>query len=52
MVFLAAEDENQQLEGLPQAYFSRVYENILLSVSKNSITENFVKRKLRHCLFL
>ena len=47
MVFLVAENENQQLEDLPQADFGREHENISLSVRKKSITENFVKRKLR-----
>ena len=28
MVFLAAENENQQMEGLPPAKFGRVHENI------------------------
>ena len=28
MVFLAAENENQQMEGLPPADFGRVHENI------------------------
>ena len=42
MVFLEAENENRQLEGLPQADFGRVPERFLLSVRTKSITENFV----------
>ena len=42
VVFLEAENENRQLEGLPQADFGRVPERFLLSVRTKSITENFV----------
>ena len=41
MAFFAAENENQQLKGLPPADFSGVPERFLLS-----ITENFVARLL------
>ena len=44
MVFLAAENENQQMEGLPPAVFMKIF---LFSVRKKSITESIVKRKLR-----
>ena len=37
--FLAAENENRQLEDLPQADFGRVPERFLLSVRTKSITE-------------
>ena len=47
MVFLVAENENRQLEDLPQADFGRVHEIFRLLVRKKSITENFEKRKLR-----
>ena len=47
MVFLAAENENQQLRDLPQTDFGRVHENISFDVRKKSTTESFVKRKLR-----
>ena len=42
MAFLAAENENQQLQDLPQADFGGVPERFLLSVRIYSITENFV----------
>ena len=42
MAFLAAENENQQLQDLPQADFGGVPERFLLSVRIHSITENFV----------
>ena len=41
MAFLAAENENRQLEDLPQADFGRVPERFLLTVRSNSITDNF-----------
>ena len=44
MVFLVAENENRELEDLPQAVYMKIF---LFSVRKKSITENFVKRKLR-----
>ena len=47
MVFLVAENENRQLKDLPQADFGREHENISLVGKEKSITENFVKRKLR-----
>ena len=40
--FLAAENENRQLEDLPQADFVRVPERFPLSVRTNSITKNFM----------
>ena len=46
MAFLAAENENRQLEDLPQADFGRVPERFLLTVRSNSITENFAYWKL------
>ena len=52
MAFLAAENENRQLEDLPQADFGRVPERFLLTVRSNSITDNFAYWKLAHCLFL
>ena len=42
MTFLAAENENRQLEALPQANFARVSERFLLSVRKKSMNRNFV----------
>ena len=42
MAFLAAENENRQLEDLPQADRGRVPERFLLSVRTKSTTENFV----------
>ena len=46
MAFLAAENENRQLEDLPQADFGRVPERFLLTVRSNSITDNFAYWKL------
>ena len=47
MVFLVAENENRQLEDLPQADFGRVYENISF-VDKEKVNNwDFVKRRLR-----
>ena len=42
LAFLSAENENRQLENLPQADFSRLPERLLLSVGTMSINENFV----------
>ena len=42
MAFLATENENRQLEDLPQAGFGRVSERFLLLVRIKSITENSV----------
>ena len=42
MAFPAAENENRQLEDLPQADFCRVPERFLLLERTNSRTENFV----------
>ena len=42
MAFLAAENENRQLEDSPQADFGRVPERFLLSVRTKSMTKNFV----------
>ena len=42
MAFLAAGNENRQLEDLPQADFGRFPERLLLSVRKKSINENFI----------
>ena len=42
MAFLAAENENRQLEDLPQADFSRLSERLLLSVRTKSINKNFI----------
>ena len=47
MAFLAAENENRQLEDLPQADCGRLPERFLLSVRTKSTTENFVYWKLR-----
>ena len=47
MAFLAAENENRQLEDLSQADFCCVPKKYLLLVRTKSITENFVYRKLR-----
>ena len=52
MAFLAAENENRQLEDLPQAAFGCVPERHLLLVRTESITENFVYWKLRPLLNL
>ena len=46
MAFLAAENENWQLEYLPQADFGRVLKRFLLSVRTKSITKNFLNWKL------
>ena len=46
ITFLAAENENRQLQDLPQADFSRVPERFLLSVRTNPVTDNFVYWKL------
>ena len=48
MAFLAAENENRQLEDLPQAAFLKRF---LLSVRKKSINENFVNESYARCLF-
>ena len=42
LAFLAAENENRQLEDLPLADFSRLPEILFLSIRKKSINENFV----------
>ena len=42
LAFLAAENENRQLEDLPRADFARLPERLLLSVRKKSINENFI----------
>ena len=42
LAFLAAENENRQLEGLPLADFGRLPERPFLSVRTKSINENFV----------
>ena len=42
MAFLAAKNENRQLEDSPQADFGRVPERFLLSVRTKSMTKNFV----------
>ena len=42
MAFLAAENENPQLDDLPQVDFGRVPERFLLLVRTKSITENFL----------
>ena len=42
MAFLAAENENRQLEDLPQADFSRLPERLLLTVKTKSINKNFI----------
>ena len=47
LAFLSAENENRQLENLPQADFGRLPERILLSVRTMSINENFVNYD--HC---
>ena len=47
MAFLAAENENRQLEDLPQADFGCEPKRFLLSVRTKSITESFVYWKLR-----
>ena len=41
MAFPTAENENRELEDLPQADFDRVSERFLLSVRTKSMTENF-----------
>ena len=42
MAFLAAENENRQLEDMPQADLAVYLKRFLLSVRANSITENYV----------
>ena len=42
MTFLAAENENRQVKGLPQADFGRVPERFLRSVRTKPTTENFL----------
>ena len=46
MAFLAAENENWQLEYLPQADFSRVLKRFHLLIRTKSITKNFLNWKL------
>ena len=41
MAFPTAENENRELEDLPQADFGRISERFLLSVRTKSMTENF-----------
>ena len=52
LAFLAAENENRQLENLPLADFGRLPEGLLPSVRTKSINENFVNGKSRPLLFL
>ena len=52
LAFLAAENENRQLEDLPLADFARLPERLNLSVRTKSINENFVNWKLGPLLFL
>ena len=52
MAFLAAENENRQLEDLPQAEFGRVLERFLFPVSTDLILENFGSLTLRSLFFL
>ena len=52
LAFLAAENENWQLEDLSQADFGCLPERLLLSVRTKSINENFINWKLRPLLFL
>ena len=51
MAFLAAENENRQLEDLPQAEFGRVLERFLFPVSTDLILENFESLTLRSLFF-
>ena len=51
MAFLAAENENRQLEDLPQAEFGRVLERFLFAVSTDLILENFESLTLRSLFF-
>ena len=51
MAFLAAENENRQLEDLPQAEFGRVLERFLFPVSTDLILENFGSLTLRSLFF-
>ena len=47
MVFLMAENENRQLEDLPQADFGRVHENISFVGEEKVNNWEFCERKLR-----
>ena len=47
MVFLVAENENRELEDLPQANFGSVHENIPFFGKEKVNNWEFVKRKLR-----
>ena len=51
MAFLAAGNENRQLEDLPQAKFGRVLERFLFPVSTDLILENFGSLTLRSLFF-
>ena len=51
MAFLAAENENRQLEDLPQAEFGRVLERFLFPVSTDLILKNFGSLTLRSLFF-
>ena len=42
MAFLAAENENRQLEDFPKADFGRLPNRLPLSVRTNSLNKNFV----------
>ena len=52
MAFFGSENENRQLEDLPQADVGFVPERFILSVRTKLITENFVHYKLHPLLFL
>ena len=52
MAFLAAENENRQLEDFPKADFGRLPHRLPLSVRTKSLNENFVHWKLCPSLFM
>ena len=51
LAFLAAENENRQLEDLPLADFGRLPQRLLLSVRTKSINEIFSVENYDQCCF-
>ena len=52
MVFLAAENENQQMEGLPPAKFGRVHENISFFGKEKVNNWEYCMKKVTPFVFL
>ena len=50
MAFLAAENENRQLEDLPQADFGRVHKNVSF-VDKEKVNNWFCEKKVTPIVF-